>query len=113
MRTGAKPTLGVGGGAPAGMGRAVATGAGGDVRRILQVSWKNRRTAREGPPRPPPMTAAPSTLLAPPVLPDGAKVKLFVSKARADLLALERPGEVAAAYTRAQSPDGTGSPGAR
>jgi hypothetical protein len=37
-----------------------------------------------------------------PVAPDAAKVKLFVRQDRADLLALERPPEVAAAYTAAQ-----------
>lgn len=42
------------------------------------------------------------------VLPDGAKVKLFVRKDRTDLLALTDPAEVARAYSAAQ---GVASPG--
>lgn len=48
-----------------------------------------------------------------PVLPDSAKVKLFVAANRPDLMALSRPAEVAAAYTKAQSVEGAGSPPAR
>lgn len=36
------------------------------------------------------------------VMPDGAKVKLFVDQTRRDLLALTRPPEIAAAYSAAQ-----------
>lgn len=46
------------------------------------------------------------------VLPDGAKVKLFVRADRADLKALQ-PAEAATAYTRAQGIDSAGAPGAR